>query len=108
MGVTFKENVSDIRNSKVIDVIREFMSFGIKVDVVDPNASAEEVRNEYMLNLSSEIQPPYDAVVVAVNHKEYLNLDGKYFESIAAEDALLMDVKGIYRGMNSKLIYWSL
>jgi len=108
MGITFKENVSDIRNSKVIDVIREFMSFGIKVDIIDPNASPEEVKEEYMLDLRSEINPPYDAVVIAVNHKEYLDLDGKYFESIAAENALLIDVKGIYRGMNSRLLYWSL
>jgi len=108
MGITFKENVSDIRNSKVIDVIRELMSFGIKVDVIDPNASPKEVKEEYLLDLRSEINPPYDAVIVAVNHKEYLDLDEKYFESIAAENALLMDIKGIYRGMNSKLIYWSL
>ena len=108
MGITFKENISDIRNSKVIDVIREFQSFGITVDVVDPNASSEEVRKEYLLELSSELSPPYDAIVVAVNHDDYLGLEEDYFRSIAAEDALLMDIKGIYRGKIKKLIYWSL
>ncbi|MBA7573132.1 UDP-N-acetyl-D-glucosamine 6-dehydrogenase [subsurface metagenome] len=108
MGITFKENVSDIRNSRVIDVIREFQSYGIRVDVVDPNASHEEVREEYMLEISSELTPPYDAIVVAVNHDEYLDLKEDYFRSIAAADALLMDIKGIYRGKINKLIYWSL
>ena len=108
MGMTFKENVSDIRNSKVIDVINEFKSFGIEVDVVDPNASSEEVMKEYGVELTAELTPPYDAIVVAVNHDEYLDLTENYFTSIAAEDALLMDIKGIYRGKINKLIYWSL
>ncbi|HEC44086.1 MAG TPA: nucleotide sugar dehydrogenase [Bacteroides sp.] len=108
MGMTFKENVSDIRNSKVIDVVNEFKSFGTKVDVVDPNASSEEVMKEYGIELTAELTPPYDAIVVAVNHDEYLDLTEDYFTSIAAEDALLMDIKGIYRGKINKLIYWSL
>ncbi len=108
MGMTFKENVSDIRNSRVIDVIREFESFGIKVDVVDPNASPDEVKKEYGVDLSSKVTPGYDAIVVAVNHKEYLDLTEDYFASIATENALLMDIKGIYRGRINKLIYWSL
>jgi UDP-N-acetyl-D-galactosamine dehydrogenase len=108
MGMTFKENVSDIRNSKVTDVIREFQSFGIKVDVIDPNASPEEVREEYMIDLAAEVKPPYDAIIVAVNHDEYIGLTEDYFKSIAANDALLMDIKGIYRGKINNLIYWSL
>ncbi len=108
MGITFKENVSDIRNSKVIDVIREFQSFGIKVDVIDPNASPEEVREEYMLELAADVKPPYDAIVVAVNHDEYIGLTEEYFNSIAAENTLLMDIKGIYRNKISNMIYWSL
>lgn len=108
MGMTFKENVSDIRNSKVIDVIREFESFGITVDVIDPHASSEEVLEEYNVSLSSEVTPSYDAIVVAVNHDEYVNLSEDYFTSIGAEDALLMDIKGLYRDKINKLIYWSL
>jgi len=108
MGMTFKENVSDIRNSKVIDVIREFRSFGIQVDVVDPHASPEEVYEEYLLELNSDLNPPYDAIIVAVNHNEYVHLEEDYFISIASEDALFMDIKGIYKGKINKLIYWSL
>ncbi len=108
MGITFKENVSDIRNSKVIDMIREFQSFGIEVNVVDPNVSPEEVRQEYKLELVSEVKPPYDAIVIAVNHDEYLGLKEDYFASLAARDALIMDVKGIYRGKINKMMYWSL
>jgi UDP-N-acetyl-D-galactosamine dehydrogenase len=108
MGITFKENVSDIRNSKVVDVIREFLSYGIAVDLVDPHASPEEVRKEYELELKSKLQPPYDAIVVAVNHDEYTELDEDYFVSLSSDEALLMDIKGIYRDSIKKLIYWSL
>jgi len=108
MGLTFKENVSDIRNSKVVDVIKEFLSYGISVDIVDPHASPEEVLKEYRLEMENKVQPPYDAVVVAVNHDDYMPLDENYFLSICAEEALLMDIKGIYRNNIHKLIYWSL
>jgi UDP-N-acetyl-D-galactosamine dehydrogenase len=108
MGMTFKENVSDIRNSKVVDVIREFRSYGIDVDVIDPHASPEEVREEYLLELKSKPQPPYDAIVVAVNHDEYVQLEEEYFLSLCSNEALLMDIKGIYRNGIQKLIYWSL
>ena len=108
MGITFKENVSDIRNSKVADLVNEFRSFGITVDVTDPRASAEEVKAEYGLELIPSINGPYDAVVVAVNHNEYLVLDEKYFTSICTDEALFMDIKGIYRNRINKLKYWSL
>jgi UDP-N-acetyl-D-galactosamine dehydrogenase len=108
MGITFKENVSDIRNSKVVDVINEFLSYGITVDIVDPYASPEEVRMEYQLEMGNKLQPPYDAIVVAVNHDEYLKLDEDYFVSLCSDEALMMDIKGIYRGGINKLIYWSL
>ena len=108
MGITFKENVSDIRNSKVVDVIREFQSYGMDVDIVDPNASHEEVHLEYGLVMKDKLQPPYDAIVVAVNHDEYVHLDEKYFLSLCSGEAMLMDIKGIYRDKIHKLIYWSL
>jgi UDP-N-acetyl-D-galactosamine dehydrogenase len=108
MGVTFKENVSDIRNSKVADVIREFESFDVRVDVVDPHADPGEVKREYGIELSGKISPPYDAIVVAVNHDDYVGLDEEYFASITTENALLMDIKGLYRGKIRKLKYWSL
>lgn len=108
MGITFKENVSDIRNSKVIDVINEFNKFGLTVDVVDPFASPEEVKMEYGLELSQKVSPPYDAVIVAVAHKAYLDKDEDYFRSISSKDAILADIKGIYRGKIKELNYWSL
>ncbi len=108
MGATFKEDVSDIRNSKVADVVRELRSYGINVDVTDPLASAEELRKEYGFELVNEINSGYDAVIVAVAHKQYLKLDEKYFESIIGDSGILMDVKGIYRRNISKLTYMSL
>ncbi len=108
MGMTFKENVSDIRNSKVVDVVHELKDFGLNVDVVDPHAEPAEVKKEYDLDLSPTIKPGYDAIVVAVAHDEYKNLNEKYFREITREDAVLVDLKGIYRNHITKLSYWSL
>jgi len=108
MGATFKENVSDIRNSKVADVIMELKEFGVQVDVVDPYASPEEIKEEYHFELSPSIEGPYHGIVVAVNHKEYAALDEAYFESIMHEGAVFADLKGIFRNKIEKLNYWSL
>jgi UDP-N-acetyl-D-galactosamine dehydrogenase len=108
MGATFKENVSDIRNSKVVDVVREFESFSVKVDVVDPNADAHEVSEEYGFNLASAPSGKYDAVVVAVNHDEYTGLSEDTFSQWLADDAIFVDLKGIYRKKISRWNYWSL
>ncbi len=108
MGATFKENVSDIRNSKVADVIAELKEFGVSVDVVDPYASPEEIKKEYDFELSPSIEGPYHGIVVAVNHKEYANLDEAYFKSITHPGAVFADLKGIYRGEIKSLSYWSL
>lgn len=108
MGATFKENVSDIRNSKVADVIMELKEFGVKVDVVDPHASPEEIREEYHFELSPSIEGPYHGIVVAVNHKEYAKLDEAYFKSISHEGAVFADLKGAFRNRIEKLNYWSL
>lgn len=108
MGITFKENVSDIRNSKVIDVINELKSYMVNVDVVDPCASATEVKQEYGIDLCEEIGNNYDAIIVTVNHKEYIDLDLDFFKSISAENVILIDVKGIYKNRNGDLNYWSL
>nr|WP_246850071.1 nucleotide sugar dehydrogenase [Rufibacter roseolus] len=108
MGATFKENVEDIRNSKVADVINELKSFGVQVDVVDPYASSEELEHEYGFALTANPSNDYDAVVVAVNHKDYLELDENYFQSISADSPIVIDLKGIYRGKINTLPYWSL
>ena len=108
MGITFKENVSDIRNSKVVDMIHEFEDFGAVVDVVDPKASPAEVERTYGLPLLKEPAGPYDAIVVAVAHDEYRALDETYFRSLAHGQAVLGDIKGIYRHHIQQLDYWSL
>ncbi len=108
MGATFKENVTDIRNSKVADIIKELKSFSINVDVVDPKASSEELEHEYGFGLISSPDKKYDAVIVAVNHTEYCNLTEGYFKEITTPNALIADVKGIYRNKFPSLQYWSL
>ncbi|MBK7409708.1 MAG: nucleotide sugar dehydrogenase [Saprospirales bacterium] len=109
MGVTFKENVSDIRNSKVVDLIRELMQYSVNVHVTDKHASPNEVAHEYKLTLLDNISNDYDAVVVAVNHSEYQKLDSAYFESIMKDHPILMDLKGIYSfPKNNGFTYWSL
>ena len=110
MGVTFKENVSDIRNSKVADVVSELRSFGIKIiDVVDPYADYQETLEEYYIQLSEKPTGKYDAIIVAVNHKEYLALESHYFNTIAASSCIFVDIKGVFRNNRPEgLSYWSL
>lgn len=108
MGVTFKENVSDLRNSKVADLINELKSYGVLVEVTDPFASQEEVKSEYGFDLTDDIADDYNAVVVAVAHEDYVKLDEVYFKSITSKNAVLVDVKGIFRNRINDLTYWSL
>jgi UDP-N-acetyl-D-galactosamine dehydrogenase len=108
MGATFKENVSDIRNSKVVDIINELISFGVLVDVTDPYADPLEVKNEYGFDMKKKNGENYDAVIIAVNHDQYVNLSEDYFKSICSKNAILVDIKGIFRNKINKMIYWSL
>ncbi|MCO5259340.1 MAG: nucleotide sugar dehydrogenase [Crocinitomicaceae bacterium] len=108
MGATFKEDVSDIRNSKVIDIIKELHSFQVKVDLIDPHASSSEMEHEYGIGLTQSTND-YDAVIVAVNHKEYLNLTESDFQKMFNDDkGIFVDVKGIYKGKIKNIEYWSL
>ncbi|MBI2259069.1 MAG: nucleotide sugar dehydrogenase [Flavobacteriia bacterium] len=109
MGATFKEDVSDIRNSKVIDIINELKSFQVSVDLTDPHASSDEMIHEYNIGLIEEISNDYDAIILAVNHKEYSYLSESYFQSILKNNhGVFVDVKGIYRNKIKQLEYWSL
>ena len=108
MGATFKENVSDIRNSKVADVIKTLQSYFLKVYVHDPYANEEQLQHEYGFGLTKEIDNDYDAVLVSVPHKEYLGYDDTYFASITKEHAMVADLKGIYRNKITSRKYWSL
>jgi len=107
-GVTFKENVSDIRNSKIIDTVKELLAFNIQVDVEDPYAEQEEVMHEYGLNLVRDAKNGYDAVIVTVPHEPYKDLDDDYFASITRENGLVADLKGIYKNKIKARKYWSL
>ncbi len=108
MGATFKENVTDIRNSKVADVVRELKSFSCTVDVADPHADSDEVKHEYGYELVKEMKGPYDAIIVAVNHTEYANKNEAWFKSMLTDKGILVDLKGIYRKKVKGLNYWSL
>lgn len=110
MGVTFKENVSDIRNSKVVDIVNELKSYGIKnLDIVDPYADSSEVEHEYGFSLAKEPTGKYDAIIVAVNHQQYLKIDSEYFTKFASEGGIFVDVKGAFVKNKPKGIsYWSL
>lgn len=92
LGVTFKENCPDIRNSRVVDVVRELQSYGSLVDLYDPHADANEVAHEYDLHLIQTLNKKYDAIVVAVGHKDFLNLD---WDTLKHERTVIYDVKGL-------------
>ncbi|MGF2414321.1 MAG: nucleotide sugar dehydrogenase, partial [Ferruginibacter sp.] len=108
MGATFKENVSDIRNSKVADVVKELKSYSLNVDVADPHAESDELKHEYGFALTAQLSNDYDAVIVTVPHNAYKILDDAYFTSITKPNALVADLKGIYRNKISNRNYWSL
>ncbi len=109
MGMTFKENVADIRNSKVVDLARELMQFSINVHITDPHASPNEVAKEYNLTLVDNVSDDYDAVIVAVSHEEYKELDMDYFRSITNGAPIVMDIKGLYEyPQDNSITYWRL
>jgi UDP-N-acetyl-D-galactosamine dehydrogenase len=110
MGATFKENVSDIRNSKVIDIIRELESFSVHVDIVDPHADSNELLHEYGHSLVKAATPnAYEAIIIAVAHQEYLNLSESDFKNLLKDgQGVLVDIKGSYRNKIKNLAYWSL
>lgn len=91
LGITFKENCPDIRNSKVVDIIQELKSFGTSVDIFDPLADAEEVKHEYGLTLTNKLDSKYHAIILTVSHQEFLALDLK---NLSEENGVVYDVKG--------------
>ena len=108
MGATFKENVTDIRNSKVADVVKELISFSCHVDVTDPHADSDQVKHEYGYELAADIQGPYDAIIVAVNHNQYAGHEETWFKQHLKPKGILVDLKGTYRNRVNSLAYWSL
>lgn len=108
IGATFKENVTDIRNSKVYDVYHELNSFGVKVDIIDALADKDEVLHEYKIKLAEKPSGKYDIVIVAVSHDEYKTFTEEYFQKMMTEVGVLADLKSLYRGKIKNLDYWSL
>ncbi len=106
MGATFKEDVADVRNSKVANVVNNLKAYNIPVDVIDPHADSEELEHEYGFGLAKEVGKDYAAVILAVSHREYKEYDDAYFKSITKPDALIADLKGIYRGKISSRHYF--
>jgi UDP-N-acetyl-D-galactosamine dehydrogenase len=106
-GITFKEDVSDVRNSKVADLVYELKDYSITVEVTDPFASKSEVEHEYGFTLVDSLGNDYDAVVVAVAHSEYKLHDEKYFKDLTNNNLVLIDLKGIYTSFKS-IQKWSL
>ncbi|ATZ68631.1 Vi polysaccharide biosynthesis UDP-N-acetylglucosamine C-6 dehydrogenase TviB [Acinetobacter haemolyticus] len=98
LGVTFKENCPDIRNSKVADLIREFEAWGAQVVVADPWADADEVKHEYGIELGQvNAEHPVDALVIAVGHNEFRNLSAAELKSyVRSNQPVLADVKGLF------------
>jgi len=91
LGITFKENCPDIRNSKAIDVVKELQSFGTDVDVYDPHADKADVHHEYGLDLAETLNQKYHAVVLAVSHTEFASLN---WNVIKDETTVVYDIKG--------------
>ncbi len=107
-GATFKEDVSDIRNSKVSDVVNALKEYYVNVDVEDPHADSDELKHEYGFGLVDKVANDYDAVIIPVPHKQYKDLDENYYASITKPHAMVADLKGIYRNKITNRTYWSL
>ena len=95
LGITFKENCPDVRNTKIVDVIKSLSDYGIEVTIYDPLANPIEVKNEYNLITSKELPTQkFDAIVLGVSHKEFLNLD---LEPLKKQNVVVYDVKGVLK-----------
>ncbi|HOV55517.1 MAG TPA: nucleotide sugar dehydrogenase [Bacteroidales bacterium] len=110
LGVTFKENVTDIRNTRVVDMISEMKSYGINVDAVDYMADPEEFYKEYGYKLKEKPDKKYDAIVLAVKHKNYENFDEENLSHLLCDDdkGIVVDIKGVLRGKINNYKYWTL
>lgn len=108
LGFTYKENVSDIRNTRVADIVNELQSYNLQVDVVDPKADGSEVLDEYGIVLAPKAEGVYDAVILAVAHKEYKEMGVDGLSALIADGGLFVDVRGLFREMEERFMYWSL
>jgi len=93
LGLTFKENCPDIRNTKVVDVINEFESYGVDLQVYDPWVDKTEAQQEYNITLIESPQTTYDAVILCVAHNEFQQKGIQWMQSLKKDQAILFDVK---------------
>lgn len=112
MGITFKENVKDIRNTRVVDIYGELKEYGVQVYVHDPLANPGEVKGEYDIDLIPDIGTgkPYDAIVIAVSHKEFLDYGLSRLRSLAGDEPVLIDIKSVYtkkEAQKAGFTHWS-
>jgi UDP-N-acetyl-D-galactosamine dehydrogenase len=110
LGFTFKEDVSDIRNTKVADIVRELKDYGLSVDLVDPMADPDQVRQEYGFEMKATPAGQYDLIVLAVAHEQYRALSLEDLKALGVADTFLVDVKGLFATRRHQLgwPYWSL
>lgn len=110
LGITFKENCADVRNSKVVDIVRELQSYGVEVFVHDPQADQDEVRREYGIELLSwNALPVANAIVAAVPHREFLEMDGGDFACMLQDiDSYFIDVKSAFKNHDLGEYVWRL
>jgi len=108
LGITFKENVSDIRNSKVADLYHELHAYSVQVDVVDPYADPEETEEEYGIHIKAHPDNDYDAIIVAVGHDEFRKMNMDDFKKLMKEKPVLIDLKGLYTRPDDTIHYWRL
>ena len=93
LGITFKENCPDVRNTKIVDVIKSLSDYGIEITIFDPLANPIEVKHEYALQTTTQIpNQKFDAVILGVAHQEFLTLD---YKKILKDNSVLYDVKGV-------------
>ncbi len=107
MGITFKEDVADIRNSKVVDLVKELMDYSIHVHVVDPHGSPNELAHEYGVTLIEEPVGLYDIIILAVGHKKFIEMTHENFEKLSRDEMYMFDIKGVLHPEDFKN-YWRL
>ncbi|MGP1500888.1 MAG: nucleotide sugar dehydrogenase [Bergeyella cardium] len=101
LGVTFKENCPDVRNTKIVDVISALEDFGVKVSTFDPWANPSEVQHEYGITSTQQLpNGKYDAIIFGVAHKDFKNLD---IETLKASNSIVYDVKGVFENVDKRL-----
>lgn len=107
-GITFKENVSDIRNSKVADLYEECKSFSMSVEIIDPWADAEDVYHEYKIKMISNPIGIYDALIIAVSHDNFIKETYADHKALLQNDGIIIDLKSIIKNQDQSITYWSL